>query len=256
MAVSAGRYILVEQQLRAESALHESFVPKTGPFRCDFLTPVRRGDYASAVFHSWKPAPVVRTSDAANVFFVLRHLPRRRNIRPRLFLRGRFGECSAEQSSMPRLIPKRHDDRIIIHFVSVARRKQNQGANVGARQDYDCFYASVFEAEDPALKHLPLAVQQKQIIVTCNYEARKYVRVFLVSSYSNARKGLHKLQLIASAKQVCPDVVIKLGEDLTRFRNASKALYNFLRQYSWCDKVEKLGFDEVRETPPFFSRAF
>jgi nucleotidyltransferase/DNA polymerase involved in DNA repair len=42
-------------------------------------------------------------------------------------------------------------------------------------QDYDCFYASVFEAEDPSLKHLPLAVQQKQIIVTCNYEARRQV---------------------------------------------------------------------------------
>ena len=29
----------------------------------------------------------------------------------------------------------------------------------------DCFYASVFEAENPALKAKPLAVQQKQIIV-------------------------------------------------------------------------------------------
>lgn len=33
--------------------------------------------------------------------------------------------------------------------------------------DYDCFYASVFEAHDPALKTVPLAVQQKQIVVTC-----------------------------------------------------------------------------------------
>jgi DNA polymerase iota len=39
----------------------------------------------------------------------------------------------------------------------------------------DCFYASVFENEDPSLKLLPLAVQQKQIIVTCNYEARRRV---------------------------------------------------------------------------------
>jgi hypothetical protein len=29
----------------------------------------------------------------------------------------------------------------------------------------DCFYASVFEAENPDLKEKPLAVQQKQIIV-------------------------------------------------------------------------------------------
>ncbi|KAI9707888.1 MAG: hypothetical protein M1820_004494 [Bogoriella megaspora] len=109
--------------------------------------------------------------------------------------------------------PERRDGRVIIHF------------------DYDCFYASVFEAENPALKSLPLAVQQKQIIVTCNYEAR--------------RRGLYKLQLVKDAKAVCPDVIIVLGEDLTRFRNASKALYNFLRQFSWNNKAERLGFDEV-----------
>jgi hypothetical protein len=39
----------------------------------------------------------------------------------------------------------------------------------------DCFYASVFENEAPHLKTLPLAVQQKQIVVTCNYEARRRV---------------------------------------------------------------------------------
>ena len=47
------------------------------------------------------------------------------------------------------------------------------------------------------------------------------------------------------AKKKCPDLVIVLGEDLTRFRNASKDNYNFLRGYSWSNKVEKLGFDEV-----------
>ncbi|KAF2201931.1 DNA/RNA polymerase [Delitschia confertaspora ATCC 74209] len=96
---------------------------------------------------------------------------------------------------------------------------------------FDCFYASVFENETPALRSLPLAVQQKQIVVTCNYEARK--------------RGLHKLQFIVEAKKVCPDVVIVLGEDLTRFRNASKELYTYLRAFSWNSKVERLGFDEV-----------
>lgn len=74
-------------------------------------------------------------------------------------------------------------------------------------------------------------MQQKQIVVTCNYEAR--------------RRGLHKLQLIKEAKRLCPDVVIVLGEDLTRFRNASKDLYAFLKAFSWNSKVERLGFDEV-----------
>ncbi len=105
------------------------------------------------------------------------------------------------------------------------------GPQLTVTQDYDCFYAQVWEREDPVLRMLPLAVQQKQIIVTCNYEAR--------------RRGLHKLQLVKDAKKKCPDVVIVLGEDLTRFRNASKQLYAFLRKYSWSDKVERLGFDEV-----------
>jgi DNA polymerase iota len=98
-------------------------------------------------------------------------------------------------------------------------------------EDYDCFYASVLEAENPALKSLPLAVQQKQIVVTCNYEAR--------------RRGLRKLQLIREAKQICPEVVIVLGEDLTKFRNVSKSLYGFLKSFLWTQRAERLGFDEV-----------
>lgn len=54
------------------------------------------------------------------------------------------------------------------------------------------------------------------------------------------------MQAVKEAKKVCPDVVIVLGEDLTRFRNASKELYNFLRQSIWSGRAERLGFDEVR----------
>ena len=89
----------------------------------------------------------------------------------------------------------------------------------------------MFEAENPLLRSLPLAVQQKQIIVTCNYEAR--------------RRGLYKLQLIREARKTCPDVIIVLGEDLTRFRNASKELYTFLSAFVWSSRAERLGFDEV-----------
>ena len=74
-------------------------------------------------------------------------------------------------------------------------------------------------------------MQQKQIIVTCNYEAR--------------RRGLHKLQLITEAKKICPEVVIVLGEDLTKFRDASKMLYKYLESFTWNNKVERLGMDEV-----------
>ena len=36
-----------------------------------------------------------------------------------------------------------------------------------------------------------------------------------------------------------------LGEELGRFRDASKALYKFLESFTWCGRVERLGFDEV-----------
>ena len=121
-------------------------------------------------------------------------------------------EDEAQQITMGKGLV-RDDSRVLIHF------------------DYDCFYASVVENENPALKSLPLAIQQKQIVVTCNYEAR--------------RRGLRKLQLITEAKRVCPEAVIVLGEDLTRFRHASKELYNWLRAATWSDRAERLGFDEV-----------
>lgn len=77
----------------------------------------------------------------------------------------------------------------------------------------------------------PFLLKYPQIIVTCNYEAR--------------RRGLQKLQLISEAKKLVPDVVIVLGEELGRFRDASKALYKFLESFTWSGRVERLGFDEV-----------
>lgn len=98
-------------------------------------------------------------------------------------------------------------------------------------QDYDCFYAAVVEADQPSLKTRPLAIQQKQIVVTCNYEAR--------------RRGLYKLQRLVEARQLCPDVVVVLGEDLTRFRDVSRELYLYLKEGIWGDQAERLGLDEV-----------
>ena len=51
--------------------------------------------------------------------------------------------------------------------------------------------------------------------------------------------------LLRDARRVCPDVIIELGEDLTRFRDASKELYIFIKEFSWDGKIERLGFDEV-----------
>lgn len=60
------------------------------------------------------------------------------------------------------------------------------------------------------------------------------------------------MQLVNEAKRKCPDVIIVLGEDLTRFRDASKGNYQFLRSFTWSDRVERLGFDEVHDQPFVF----
>ncbi|KAJ2906909.1 DNA polymerase iota [Zalerion maritima] len=78
---------------------------------------------------------------------------------------------------------------------------------------------------------MPLGVKQKSILATCNYAARN--------------RGVKKLMLIVEAKKVCPDLVIVNGEDLSPFRDMSKRLYHFFRSYSWNERVERLGLDEV-----------
>ncbi|KAI0439199.1 hypothetical protein F4803DRAFT_532282 [Xylaria telfairii] len=110
-------------------------------------------------------------------------------------------------------VPRRNDERVILHF------------------DYDCFYASVFENENPSLKSQPLGIKQKSILATCNYVARA--------------RGVKKLMLISEAQRICPDLILMNGEDLTRFRDVSKKLWAFLRAHSWNRRVERLGLDEV-----------
>lgn len=74
-------------------------------------------------------------------------------------------------------------------------------------------------------------MKQKNILATCNYNARKL--------------GVKKLMLISEAKKICNDLVLVDGEDLTPFRDVSKIIFNFLRSHSWNHQVERLGFDEV-----------
>lgn len=78
---------------------------------------------------------------------------------------------------------------------------------------------------------MPLGIKQKSILATCNYVARA--------------KGVKKLMLISEAEKICPELVLRNGEDLTRFRDVSKRLWSFLRSHSWNQKVERLGLDEV-----------
>ncbi|KAM7359638.1 DNA polymerase iota isoform 1-T2 [Cochliomyia hominivorax] len=94
--------------------------------------------------------------------------------------------------------------------------------------DMDYFYAQVEELRDPSLRAKPLGVQQKNIVVTCNYNARAL--------------GIKKLMLVAEAKRLCPDLVLVNGEDLTPYRQMSQKIFELLLNYT--PLVEKLGFDE------------
>ncbi|XP_047197173.1 DNA polymerase iota isoform X2 [Hippoglossus stenolepis] len=94
--------------------------------------------------------------------------------------------------------------------------------------DLDCFYAQVEMIRNPALREVPLGIQQKYIIVTCNYVARDL--------------GLTKLMSVVDAKEKCPQLVLVKGEDLTHYREMSYKVTELLSSY--CPLVERLGFDE------------
>lgn len=94
--------------------------------------------------------------------------------------------------------------------------------------DIDCFYAQVEEIRNPLLRTKPLGIQQKNIIVTCNYTARQY--------------GIHKLMLLTEAKKLCPQLTLVNGEDLTNYRKMSARIFDILLMFT--PFVEKLGMDE------------
>ncbi|XP_069425351.1 DNA polymerase iota isoform X5 [Ovis canadensis] len=82
--------------------------------------------------------------------------------------------------------------------------------------------------EPDELDDLPWWVQQKYLVVTCNYEARKL--------------GVKKLMSVRDAKEKCPQLVLVNGEDLTRYREMSYKVTELLEEFS--PVVERLGFDE------------
>uniref|UniRef100_A0A2A4ISL6 UmuC domain-containing protein n=1 Tax=Heliothis virescens TaxID=7102 RepID=A0A2A4ISL6_HELVI len=94
--------------------------------------------------------------------------------------------------------------------------------------DVDCFYAQVEMVRNPELRSVPLGIQQKNIVVTSNYEARKY--------------GVQKCMLVTDALKLCPNLKLVNGEDLHNYRTASNKIFAVLQ--CWKCPVEKLGMDE------------
>lgn len=94
--------------------------------------------------------------------------------------------------------------------------------------DIDCYYAQVEEIRNPELRTKPVGIQQKNIVVTCNYIAREF--------------GVKKLMLLSEAMRLCPELVLVNGEDLTNYRQMSNKIFSVLLNFT--PTIEKLGMDE------------
>jgi len=94
--------------------------------------------------------------------------------------------------------------------------------------DIDCFYAQVEMNKNPELRDKPMGIQQKNIVVTCNYAARG--------------RGVGKCMYISEAMQKCPELILVNGEDLADYRKVSASVYSLLCE-TGC-QVERLGMDE------------
>ncbi|EDW24654.1 GL24261 [Drosophila persimilis] len=112
-------------------------------------------------------------------------------------------------------------------FTSVLAKSEAHQRTI-VHLDMDYFYAQVEEIRDPTLRTKALGIQQKNILVTCNYVARA--------------RGVNKLMLITEAQRLCPDLVLVNGEDLAPYRLMSQKIFDLLLNYT--PMVEKLGFDE------------
>ncbi|XP_067263358.1 DNA polymerase iota isoform X2 [Chanodichthys erythropterus] len=111
---------------------------------------------------------------------------------------------------------------------SITDRVASTSQRVILHFDLDCFYAQVEMIRNPALRTKPLGIQQKYIIVTCNYVAREC--------------GVTKLMSVTDAVEKCPQLVLVKGEDLTHYREMSYKVTDLLMSH--CPLVERLGFDE------------
>jgi DNA polymerase-4 len=98
--------------------------------------------------------------------------------------------------------------------------------------DCDCFYAAVEMRDNPALRDLPVAVggrvDQRGVVATCNYEARRY--------------GIHSAMATAQAIKLCPDLVV-LPPAMEKYRIASRQILAIYSDYT--ELVEPLSLDEA-----------
>lgn len=98
--------------------------------------------------------------------------------------------------------------------------------------DMDCFYAAIEIRDNPALANQPVAVgglpQQRGVLATCNYIARRY--------------GLHSAMSSAQALRRCPDLIL-LPVNMPLYKEVSRQLHQIFQRYT--DIIEPLSLDEA-----------
>ena len=98
--------------------------------------------------------------------------------------------------------------------------------------DLNAFFASVEIAEDPALENKPVVVAhnnalRKSIILTANYEARKY--------------GIKTTMMVRDAIKLCPHVVV-VTPHMHKYQEYSNIFFTYLRNVT--PLVEPGSIDE------------
>ncbi len=95
--------------------------------------------------------------------------------------------------------------------------------------DADAFFASVEQAENPALRGKAMAVggEQRGIIASASYEAR--------------RRGVYTPMPSSQARRVCPELIIVRG-DFAKYRRYSERMFAFAEDFTpW---IERASIDE------------
>jgi len=98
--------------------------------------------------------------------------------------------------------------------------------------DMDCFFAAVEMRDNPELKNRAIAVggseRQRGVISTCNYEARKF--------------GVRSAMATATAKKLCPDLVLVPGR-MDVYKQVSRQIREIFERYTQI--IEPLSLDEA-----------
>ncbi|KAH8916774.1 DNA/RNA polymerase [Atractiella rhizophila] len=98
--------------------------------------------------------------------------------------------------------------------------------------DLDNFYVACERVLNPVLVGKPVGIKQKAILATCSYEARE--------------RGVKKLSRVRDALELCPDIILVNGEDLTNYRRFSLRIRQHVKSMlPPLTPVEKLGLDEL-----------